>query len=166
MKKIYTICCLWAVVLLSSCSNWLDLKPYGKVEADKMFETEQGFIQTLTGTYLLLTDPSAYGYELTGGFPDEIVHYWKEQSEFYNFNYKDASVVGRLDATWAQLYEAIANTNLLLDHLEGRDPSEFDHYQLIKGEALGLRAYLHLDLLRLYGRAERRRHAAESHSLP
>lgn len=151
MKKINIIGGLIGVWLLISCNSWLDLKPYGEVEQDKMFEEEQGFIQTLTGSYLLLTDPSAYGRELTVGFPDEIVRYWKKRSEFYEFDYSDAEVVGRLDATWLQMYKAIANTNLVLQNLVGKDPADFEYYNLIKGEALGLRAYLHLDLLRLYG---------------
>jgi len=139
------------LLLFASCDSWLDLKPYGEVEQDKMFEEEQGFIQTLSGSYLLLTDPAAYGRELTIGFPDEIVHYWKKRSEFYNFDYTNSEVVSRLDATWLQMYKAIANTNLVLQNLEGKNPEDFDYYNLIKGEALGLRAYLHLDLLRLFG---------------
>ena len=151
MRKISLVCCVVCGMLFASCNDWLDLKPYGEVEADKMFETEQGYLQTLAGSYLLLTDPSAYGYELTAGFPDEIVHYWKKQSEFYEFDYTNMDVEGRLNATWAKMYEAIANTNLLLGYLENADPNDIEHYNWIKGESLGLRAYLHLDLLRLYG---------------
>ncbi len=151
MKKMNIIIGLVCIWMLTSCNSWLDLKPYGEVEQDKMFEEEQGFLQTLSGSYLLLTDPSAYGRELTVGFPDEIVRYWKKRSEFYEFDYTNAAVVGRLDATWLQMYKAIANTNLVLQNLAGKDPADFEYYNLIKGEALGLRAYLHLDLLRLYG---------------
>ena len=71
--------------MLVSCNSWLDLKPYGEVEQDKMFEDEQGFLQTLSGSYLLLTDQAAYGQELTIGFPEEIVHYWRKRSEFYEW---------------------------------------------------------------------------------
>lgn len=151
MRKINLVCCIVCGMLLASCNKWLDLKPYGEVEADKMFETEQGFLQTLAGSYLLLADPAAYGYELTVGFPDEIVHYWKKQSEFYEFDYENIDTESRLDATWAQMYKAIANTNLLLGYLKDVNPEDFEYYNLIKGEALGVRAYLHLDLLRLYG---------------
>ena len=150
MMKIYAICSL-CLLMLVGCDSWLDVKPYGEVEENKMFETEEGFLQTLSGSYLLLTDPSAYGWELTAGFPEEIVRYWNKRSEFYVFDYTNVDVVARLDATWLKIYEAIANTNLLLQNLEGKDATDFEHYNLIKGEALGLRAYLHLDLLRLYG---------------
>lgn len=151
MRKLNIIGCLICGILLASCNSWLDLRPYGEVEQDKMFEDEQGFIQTLTGSYLLLTKSAAYGRELTAGFPDEIVHYWRKRSEFYGFDYEDAGVVSRLETTWLKMYETIANTNLLLQNLEGKNPEDFEYYNLIKGEALGLRAYLHLDLLRLFG---------------
>ena len=151
MIKLNTICCFLCLFMLTSCNSWLDLKPYGEVEQDKMFEDEQGFLQTLSGSYLLLTDPAAYGQELTIGFPEEIVHYWRKRSEFYEFDYTNVDVVSRLEATWLQMYKVIANTNLVLQNLEGRNPDDFDYYNLIKGEALGLRAYLHLELLSIYG---------------
>lgn len=151
MRRINAIYVLLSLLLLTSCNDWLDVKPYGEVEADKMFEEEEGFLQTLSGSYLLMTSGSAYGRELMVGFPEEIVHYWKKRSEFHVFDYKNAKVVSRLDATWAKMYEAIANTNLLLQNLAQKDSADFEHYRLIKGEALGLRAYLHLDLLRLFG---------------
>ena len=151
MEKTKYIVVLLLTACLSACNNWLDVKPQGQVEEENMFDEEAGFLQVLTGTYTLLNASAAYGEELTIGFVDEIVHYWNERSKFYIADYKDAEVVSRLDATWRQMYKAIANVNLLLKNLEGKDKADFENYNLIKGEALGLRAYLHLDLLRLYG---------------
>ena len=136
---------------LSACSEWLDVKPSGQIEEEKMFEDERGFLQTLTGTYTLLNSTDAYGEELTVGLLDEVVRYWQEISEAYNANYTDASVEARLLAIWSQLYKAIANVNLLLDNLDGVAPDDLENYNLIRGEALGLRAYIHLDLLRIFG---------------
>ena len=116
-----------------------------------MFDDARGFHQTLAGSYSLLTSSSAYGRELTVGFPDEIVRYWNQQSEFYNFNYTDATVASRLSATWNKLYEAIANLNLLLEHAKDKNAESLENYNLIVGEAKALRAYIHLDLLRLFG---------------
>ena len=51
------------------------------------------------------------------------------------------------------MYEAVVNTNNVLTRLEKASKSMFsdDNYNLIKGEALALRAYLHFDLLRMFG---------------
>ena len=56
---------------------------------------------------------------------------------FYIADYKDAEVVSRLDATWRQMYKAIANVNLLLKNLEGKDKADFENYNLIKGGSVG-----------------------------
>ncbi|MDR0766582.1 MAG: RagB/SusD family nutrient uptake outer membrane protein, partial [Odoribacteraceae bacterium] len=149
MKKIYYM--LAFLFPLASCNDWLDVVPLGEVDEDKMFEDERGFHETLAGSYSLLTSPATYGMELTAGFPDEIVRYWDERSEFFNFKYDDANVVGRLSSTWSKMYETIANLNLLLGHAGKWTPETLPHYNLIVGEAKGLRAYLHLDLLRIFG---------------
>ena len=151
MRKIKYILGFCFLLLFTACNDWLDVKPLGQVEEEKMFEDEKGFLQTLTGTYTLLNAESAYGEELTLGMVDEIVHYWNEISKFYDFNYRDSEVEGRLASTWQQMYKAIANTNLVLKNLEGKQPGDLENFNLIKGEALGLRAYIHLDLLRLFG---------------
>lgn len=151
MRKIKYIMLLSLILSLGACNKWLDVEPLGQVDAEKMFEDEKGCLQTLTGTYMLLTSQEAYGEELTLGYVDEIVRYWNKISKAYEFDYQDATLVGRFDGTWKKMYEAIANTNLLLQNLKDNDKEKFENYDLIKGEALGLRAYIHLDLLRLFG---------------
>lgn len=146
--KYILIGCLF---LLSACNDWLNVKPQGQIEGDKMFEDERGFLQTLTGTYTILNSTSAYGQELTVGLLDEVVRYWNEISEAYNANYTDSEIETRLLAIWSQLYKAVANANLVLDNLKEVGEDDLENYNLIKGEALGLRAYIHLDLLRMFG---------------
>ena len=83
MRKIKYILGFCFLLLFTACNDWLDVKPLGQVEEEKMFEDEKGFLQTLTGTYTLLNAESAYGEELTLGMVDEIGHYWNERSKFY-----------------------------------------------------------------------------------
>lgn len=64
-----------------------------------MFEDEQGFLQTLSGSYLLLTNSAAYGQELTIGFPEEIVHYWQKEANFTSLIIQ----MLRWSAVWMQL---------------------------------------------------------------
>ena len=151
MKKIIYTASFVLLLALAGCSDWLNVQPLGQTEEEQMFKEESGFLRTLTGTYKLLGDKNAYGQQLTIGFPEYVAHNWLPSGPFYEFKYDDAAAENQLYNTWMQLYKAIANTNLVLKNLEGRSPSEFDNYDLIKGEALGLRAYIHLDLLRLFG---------------
>ncbi len=57
-----------------------------------------------------------------------------------------------IDALWLQNYNTIANCNILLEQLADKNEAYFKpgHYNLLKGEALGIRAYLHFDLLRAF----------------
>ena len=54
---------------------------------------------------------------------------------------------------WLNMYQTIANINSLLSYIEtnGQNIITEGYHDLIKGEALGLRAFLHFDLLRMYG---------------
>ena len=52
------------------------------------------------------------------------------------------------------MYHQIANFNSLLETIdENKGVFSGDNYNIIKGEALGLRAFLHFDLLRMFGEA-------------
>lgn len=44
----------------------------------------------------------------------------------------------------------ISYANNILVNLENQSPETLEFYDIYKGEALGLRAYMHFDLLRLY----------------
>ena len=58
----------------------------------------------------------------------------------------------RYEIIWTKIYNIITNTNLLLDELNKVDGGMFEAgiKELLTGEALAVRAYLHLDLVRLF----------------
>ena len=43
-----------AMMVLSSCDAWLDVKPYDKMSQDDLLSTESGFIKNLNGIYIEL----------------------------------------------------------------------------------------------------------------
>ena len=59
-----------------------------------------------------------------------------------------------IDQIWAEMYAAIANVNVMLQYVDN-DLSIFsdNNHDLYKGEALGLRGFLHLELLRMFAPA-------------
>lgn len=67
-----------------------------------------------------------------------------------NFEYDRAESI--ISNIWGQAYTTIANVNNILENIENKEnilhPT---HYSIIKGEALGLRAFLHFELLRMFG---------------
>jgi hypothetical protein len=160
-KDIYMYKLFWIItagLLLTSCKKWLDVKPQSQVEKDELFNTQSGFEEALNGVYSKCTGISAYGTELTCATPDVLAQNFTIPPQDYLsylqtslFNYQDPIFIQRKDQVWQNLYNAIANCNLILANIESHKSilSDVD-YAVIKGEALALRAYIHFDVLRLY----------------
>ena len=68
------------------------------------------------------------------------------------YNYTNGSVKDRFSTIFKTYYQAIADVNSLLEVIdEKKGIFTRGNYDLIKGEALGIRALCHLDVLRLWG---------------
>jgi len=144
-------------LILTSCNSWLDVQPRSQVEDTELFETESGFKEVLAGVYSSMVSSKTYAKEMTFGLMGILGHEW---DYYYESQYKDAAAfdyessypVGYLRDIWATNYSGIANANNLLAHIDD-NPGLFsrDNHDVIKGEALALRAFLHFDLLRCFG---------------
>ncbi len=155
--RIHYIIALLLSFLLTSCNSWLDVQPRSQVEDTELFEKESGFKEALAGVYSSMVSSKTYAKELTFGFIGVLGREW----DYYSAAQYDNAATYDYDATyptmyirniWSNSYSGIANTNNLLAHIDDK-PSIFstDNYNVIKGEALALRAFLHFDLLRLFG---------------
>lgn len=159
MKKIYSII-LISALFLSSCSKWLDITSQTDISSDMEFETEAGFRDALIGVYLQLTHKSNYGQDKTWYFMDLLCQPYKAlstslapmESNIQARKYSDMKIRGIIDEMWKQSYVAIANINNALKYLElKKSILNPINYSLIKGELLGLRAFIHFDLMREFG---------------
>lgn len=155
MKKIAFIIVI--MLLLFGCNDWLDVSPKTEVKETDLFSKESGFKTALLGAYIELASSSLYGGNLTMGFMDVLAQYYSVTSEestympMHLYDYEHADVKPIVTQIWSGLYEVIANLNNLIWNMEQRKQIFINsNYDIIKGEALGLRAYLHFDLLRMY----------------
>lgn len=161
MKNKILLFTLISAFLLSSCKKWLDLQPETDISVDELFSTENGFQESLLGVYTRCAQEDLYGKELTVGTPEVLAQHYKyplndaldlkyEQTSLFNYN--DKNFISRKDRIWSGLYNAITNCNLILGHIDDSKSVFLDNktFNIIKGEALGLRAYLHFDLLRMF----------------
>lgn len=149
--------------LTVSCEKWLDVAPTSELDRKELFSSENGYNEALTGVYSNLTKPELYGRELTWGTLDVIagIYYPSisgEYSNILNYRYKrensNYTSVASLytDNIWKGIYKQIANLNSILETIDNnKTVFSGDNYNIIKGEALGLRAFLHFELLKLYG---------------
>ncbi|MDE5611688.1 MAG: RagB/SusD family nutrient uptake outer membrane protein [Odoribacter sp.] len=164
MKKTIIVIGMAFAVLLSACSDWVNVSPKEEVEADKLFSSENGFKSALIGAYARMTLTENYGETLSYGFIEQLVQRYDNydpsmaptdarRAERYNYK-TNASAKGYVNNVWRELFLTIANLNSLLRHLEngGREVVLTEGlWEQMKGEALGLRAFHYFDLLRLYG---------------
>ncbi|TKC62413.1 RagB/SusD family nutrient uptake outer membrane protein [Pedobacter hiemivivus] len=148
---------------LSSCTKWLDIQPTDRVSDETLFSDSKGFRTALNGIYQQVAVPQLYGRQLTWGINSAMAN------DYYPFNLNDElksasnadlannNIKGSLADIWRKAYTAIANCNKLLIEIEGKDDSFFQfgrsEKNLIKGEALALRALLHFDVVRIFSPA-------------
>lgn len=158
MKRILTITLLILGIFSSGCSKWLDVKPEDKFIEDEVYKHPQGFMDGLNGIYLNLGANNMYGLQLTMGTVDLLAQYYyisaaqsPLRQELVIYNFEDASVRSQADQLWKGMFSNILSVNSFLGNLETKGHIlDETSYALFKGEALALRAYLYLDLLRLF----------------
>ena len=148
---------LLVIVLGSSgCSDWLDVQPKTSVPEEDLFADEFGFQDALTGFYLKMGESSLYGRELTYNYMEMLAGRYEYAPDITNwtsiYNY-DGTYKSIKDNVFSGAYNIIANINNFLHYLEvNREViTTPGYYEIMKGEALGLRAFLHFDLLRMFG---------------
>lgn len=156
MKKI--ILAALVILSLSSCKKWLSISPKSEISSDDLFQSEQGFKDALMGAYLLMTDRAIYGFETTIGFVDVLAQQYPTSAAGHpyvnvsGYQYLNGTFVSMKDNVWSKSYSVIANLNNIINNIDSyKDKMDPVNYEMIKSEALGLRAFVHLDLYRLFG---------------
>lgn len=143
----------------SSCSDWLDYTPKDKSTAEQQFASRDGFYAAVNGVYNRIISSTLYGSNLTCGMLDVMGKRYvsgnDSQSSYYkwaNYSYSDDTFSATLSSIWNEVYATILNINVILDYVDKQNGilSE-DDVNLIKGDLLALRAFLHFDMLRMFG---------------
>lgn len=158
MKKIKLIIgVLVMVVFTVSCQKFLTVNPKTEMTGDALFSSEQGFVSALAGVYIQMKEDAAYGKALTMTTMEQLISSWDVTASTTDqklglFQYDDAGVETSLANIFLQQYKIIAGINIILANVDSKK-AVFSpgNYELIKGECLALRAYVHFDLLRLFG---------------
>lgn len=159
MKKRYLYFLLFGLSFSNSgCQKWLDVQPRTEASRDDLLSTEVGYRDALTGVYLNMKKEDTYGKNLTFGYIEDMVSSWdtspKTASDgFSHFDYGDAMVEEAIATIYRQQYATVARINSILDKIDAHKSAFVTpgSYEIVKGESLALRAYVHLDLLRLFG---------------
>jgi general stress protein 26 len=156
--RIYLPVILMLLLCSSACTKWLEVSPRSQVREDEFFTSQRGFEDALTGVYAKMVSKPLYGDYLTMSFldvlaqryrPADYYHVFKDDAQFL---YANATVKAHIADIWRNMYSALVNDNNVLRYLEiNKSVLTTPRYNLIKGEALGLRALMHFDLVRMFG---------------
>lgn len=151
---------------LTGCKKWLDVNPSTRVSESEQFSSQQGFIDALFGTYQKMSAESAYGRLGTYGFIDVLAQSYENKSsqtttwygQTARYNYISASLTQQnvqdaIKSIWSEYYSTIAQANFILKNVDAEKILAGTDYNIIKGEALALRAFIHFDLLRMFAPA-------------
>ena len=146
---------LSALLMLTSCNDWLDVSPSEQKKKSEMFSKAEGFRNVLTGAYIRMKSNSLYGQEMVCGTVENLAQHWNYSSNtigsyLNTYNYRATVVENAMTAIYNNLFKVVADVNGLLGDIDNGTLGD-DDYNLIKGEALALRAFCHFDVLRLFG---------------
>lgn len=161
MKKIYLlILSAFSFIILSGCTDWIELNPKDTVANENFFKTRDDFDQAVTGLYSMLRPLDADAVE--GAYFGNL--YWEVCADVcvYKNSWTQPwfdisrgelkSVTTNLGSLYQKVYSAISWSNTILQQVEAKKshfPEDFVNY--VKGQAHFVRAICYIRLTSLWG---------------
>ena len=159
MKKINILLAALVILFTASCQGFLDVKPSNQVSSEISIQNATDAQIMLNGLMNKMTSTSYYGrnfpmYADAKGGDLTIFSAGNGGDGWYYFNHTPES--NSYSGYWSTIYNClcqanniISNIDELLQDTENTEKEELEEY---KGQALTLRALMHFDLVRLYGK--------------
>jgi len=159
MKKLSIVLLTLLFVLpYTSCKKFLDVVPKTQMPKDVLFSTQEGFEDALMGAYIQMKDNKAYGAAMTQTTIEQLISSWDvvantTEQRIGLYNYTDAGVETAFSSIFETEYKIISSVNSILAQIDAKKDrfSTPGMYEIVKAEAMAIRAYCHLDILRLFG---------------
>lgn len=157
MKKILSIACIIAAaVALSSCKDFLDVKPSNQADSSTSISSASdaevmvnGLMRKMSSSSYLGRDFLLYG-DAKGG-DVTIFTAGFGGNDLYYFSHGQTS--NARSGYWSQIYNCILQANNIITNVkalkEAGSTEDLDSYL---GQALTARGMMHFDLVRLYGK--------------
>lgn len=153
MKKI--ILSVITILLFASCEKFLDVNPVNKAYEDDLLTDRSGFESVLAGAYLGMTTKAMFGKEMKYGFLETLgatynnlgtTHYYYRGSR-HEYGYPNP--VKSIEDIWGVSYQIINQLNTIMKNIDAIKADPF--HDIVRGETIGTRAFLHFQLLKLFG---------------
>ncbi|MGO1244638.1 MAG: RagB/SusD family nutrient uptake outer membrane protein [Sphingobacterium sp.] len=158
MEKIHIYILLALTLIFGSCSDKLELDPTDAVSDTEIFKTTTGIETVVNGTWGYLNDTyftyANPGYSTVMRTSDAMgndvavttKYGYRDPYAFTDLNNKTAT---RVRAVWTLLYKVIDNSNNVIAKVDQAEGSQ-QQKDVLKGQALTLRAFAYLNLATYY----------------
>lgn len=167
MKAIKYNLILLLSILFASCNDWLDITQLGNETENTQFTTLEGTERVLNGFYREMISSNLYGAYLSQtaieAMGNRFVYNDKGIStsenaatmieELSNHKYTEANIESIFSAIWKSGYTLSFRINNYFKSIaEVNLPIDPDKKNILLGEAYAIRAYIHFDLFRIFGK--------------
>lgn len=162
MKNIYllVVSAFTITVMLSGCSDWIELNPKDTVANENFFKTKDDFDQAVTGLYSMLRplDEDANGGAYFGNLywevcADVCVYKNSWTQPWFDISRGELkSVTNNIASLYQKVYAAISWSNTILEQIEAKQSAfSEDFVNYVKGQAHFVRAICYIRLTSLWG---------------
>ncbi|MFZ4862917.1 RagB/SusD family nutrient uptake outer membrane protein [Sphingobacterium sp. Mn56C] len=155
------VACICLVGVFSSCKDYLNVQPEDKYTEEQVFANENAIQQALNGLYMSLSSAKLYGanlstttIEIMGQRYNTVAASNNSYIYYQQYAYANENVMQTFNELWTEGYATITKVNKFIASLAKAQLNGIiskSKADLLTGEAIGIRAMLHFDLLRLYG---------------
>lgn len=158
MKKNYKYMFLLPMMLIfSSCSDFLDLRPISNSSVAGFYQTQNDFTNAIVGAYSSLRSSGTYNFDMAifGDLRSDNTEMGSTASD--RFHYNDLSLFqinsdNKIPSQiWNSHYLGISRTNEILGRINGLSDAPQSFKDGIEGEARFLRALFFFNLVRVFG---------------
>jgi hypothetical protein len=150
----YLILLLFIVMLTSSCSKWLDLKPQDGIIRQNFWKTKEDVKAAVIGCYssLFATTQTLFVWgEIRGDMLGTTIKTTSEQLDIINGNILSSNSI----TSWRVIYQTINYCNTVIDFAPSALTTDKTYKQADLNanlaEAKALRAYMYFVLLKTFG---------------
>ena len=157
MKSIFKYTALVAglALLCVSCKDKLVIPPVGSLSSEGYFSTPSHIEEGIRGVYSKVTgiEGNEYIYlsetRSDNVWTDPAPNATRDATEIGHYRFNPS--LGTLESTWSGWYSVIYNANTVLASLDNVEFTNESIKKQFRGELLFLRAYAHLELVRVFG---------------
>jgi starch-binding outer membrane protein, SusD/RagB family len=147
--KLKTAILLFAVTLVTSCSNLIEVTPRQSIDSATALKDGDAIGAAMNGVYDRFQSTNLYGRDFLA-IPDALADNGRATNKSGRLNAEYNNQAGSHFVNWATAYIAINQLNLIIDALPNIKDLTQVQKDAVEGEASFLRALLYHDLLRAY----------------